>query len=204
MATTGVHHRITGLSHIALFTSDLRASMKFYGDFLGYQEQFRLNEPDGKLALSFVKINELQCIELFPEREARTDRLYQIAFIVENDPCSIGIITALEESGKAKNAVIVTQGVQSDTRPLIKGGASPVKAGVAYFPENYADEGMGKFIEIIKMVKSGKSIDDAYKAVIKDTIEFAADNQTYVGQAIYVKTELITAANIDTFYPAKK
>jgi ribose transport system substrate-binding protein len=128
----------------------------------------------------------------------------KIAFIVENDPCAIGIITALEESGKAKNAIIVTQGVQSDTRPLIKSGSSPVKAGVAYFPENYGDEGMAKLIDIIKLVKSGKSIDDAYAAVIKDTISFTMDTQKLNGPAIYVKTELITPANIDTFYKASK
>jgi ribose transport system substrate-binding protein len=130
----------------------------------------------------------------------------KIAFVVENDPCSIGIITALEEAGKAKNAIIVTQGVQSDTRPLIKGGTSPVKAGVAYFPENYGDEGMGQLIQIIKLVKSGKSIDDAYKAVIKDSIEFTMDTSKFKEPAIYVKTTMVTSQNIDSLYPnaAKK
>jgi len=81
---TNVQHRLTGISHVAFFTSDLQKSMRFYGEFLGYEVQFRLNEPDGRLALTFVKINDLQCIELFPERESNTDRLYQVAFVVEN------------------------------------------------------------------------------------------------------------------------
>lgn len=128
----------------------------------------------------------------------------KIAFVVENDPCSIGIITALEEAGKARNAVMVTQGVQSDTRPLIRSGDSPVKAGVAYFPENYGAQGIPKLVEMIKLIAKGKSAEEAAKAVVKDTIEFVVDNQKNVGQAIYVKTELITPDNIGKFYPEAK
>jgi catechol 2,3-dioxygenase-like lactoylglutathione lyase family enzyme len=84
MASAKRDFRITGLSHVALFTADLEKSMRFYGDFLGYEEQFRLTEPDGRLALTFVKINDLQCIELFPQRSSDEDRLYQVALIVEN------------------------------------------------------------------------------------------------------------------------
>jgi lactoylglutathione lyase len=80
----GGRPRIIGLSHIALFTADVEKSLAFYEGFLGYQEQFRLNGADGSLALTFVKINDLQCIELFPEREPGSDGLYQIAFIVED------------------------------------------------------------------------------------------------------------------------
>jgi ribose transport system substrate-binding protein len=133
---------------------------------------------------------------------AKHPKAKNIAFVIENDPCSIAAVTALEEAGKAKNAIIVTQGVQSDTRPLIKAGNTPVKAGVAYFPENYADQGIGKLIEIIKLVKAGKPLDEAYKAVIKDaTIDFAVEKEKYIAPAIYVKTELITPENIDSFYP---
>jgi lactoylglutathione lyase len=88
--------RITGVSHVALFTRDLDQSMTFYRDLLGYEEQFRLTEPDGRLSLAFIKINDLQCIELFPEREAASDRLYQVAFMVENIE---GLRTHLEGKG---------------------------------------------------------------------------------------------------------
>jgi lactoylglutathione lyase len=76
--------KILGLSHIALFSADIEASLAFYEGFLGYQEQFRLTGQDGELAMVFVKINDRQCIELFPERKAGTDRLYQIALVVED------------------------------------------------------------------------------------------------------------------------
>jgi catechol 2,3-dioxygenase-like lactoylglutathione lyase family enzyme len=42
-----------------------------------------LNNPDGKLSLTFIKINDRQYIELFPEREAGTDRLNHIS--IETD-----------------------------------------------------------------------------------------------------------------------
>jgi catechol 2,3-dioxygenase-like lactoylglutathione lyase family enzyme len=76
--------RFLGLSHIGLFVHDLGKSLEFYQDFLGYDEQFELTEPNGTLILKFLKVNDRQFIELFPERDASEDRLYQIAFIVED------------------------------------------------------------------------------------------------------------------------
>jgi ribose transport system substrate-binding protein len=135
---------------------------------------------------------------------AKHTQAQKIAIVVENDPCSIGIITALEEAGKAKNAVLVTQGVQKDTQPLIRAGNSPVKAGVAYFPENYGAQGVPKLVEMIKLIQKGKSMADAYKAVVKDSIEFVVDNQKFTEQAVYVKTQVVTPANIKQFYPESK
>jgi catechol 2,3-dioxygenase-like lactoylglutathione lyase family enzyme len=76
--------KIAGLSHIGLFVSDLPKALTFYHDFLGYEEQFQLTNPDGKVALKFMKINDRQFVELFPERNPEDERLYQVAFIVEN------------------------------------------------------------------------------------------------------------------------
>ncbi|HZZ29055.1 MAG TPA: VOC family protein [Pirellulales bacterium] len=70
---------ITGLSHIALYCHDLDQSRAFYKDFLGFDEPYSLKNPDGTLHLTFIKINDRQSIELFPEKEPNTDRLYHIA-----------------------------------------------------------------------------------------------------------------------------
>ncbi len=86
-ATAGLAHaqpqpqrpRITGVAHIAIFTSDIAKAREFYGALLGYQEPFLLNNPAGKLDLTFVKINERQYIEIFPEKEAGSDRLNHIS-----------------------------------------------------------------------------------------------------------------------------
>lgn len=70
---------ITGIAHIAIFARDVAASRAFYSDLLGYQEPYLLNNPDGSLSLTFLKINERQYVEIFPEREAGTDRLNHIS-----------------------------------------------------------------------------------------------------------------------------
>ena len=70
---------ITGVAHIALYAKDVESSRQFYRDFLGYAEPFSLKNGDGSLALTFFKVNERQYIELFPEREAGSDRLHHIS-----------------------------------------------------------------------------------------------------------------------------
>src|ERR1039457_5700738 len=55
---------ITGVAHISLFVHNIEQSRHFYKDLLGYEEPFRLDKPDGGLALTFIKINDRQYIEL--------------------------------------------------------------------------------------------------------------------------------------------
>lgn len=71
---------ITGVAHIAIYAHDIAKSRAFYSGLLGYQEPFELkNTGRGDLALTFVKINERQYVEIFPEAEANTDRLNHIS-----------------------------------------------------------------------------------------------------------------------------
>ena len=70
---------IVGLSHVAFYVHDIDKSRAFYKDFLGFAEPYQLNNPDGTLHLTWIKINDHQSLELFPEKEANGDRLYHIA-----------------------------------------------------------------------------------------------------------------------------
>ncbi len=70
---------ITGVAHVALYTKDVEASRRFYKDFLGYGEPFDLKNSNGSLALTFIKINDRQYVELFPETAPNTDRLNHIS-----------------------------------------------------------------------------------------------------------------------------
>ena len=70
---------ITGLSHIALYVHDMDKTRAFYKDFLGFAEPYHINNKDGTLHLTWIKINDRQTLELFPEKEANSDRLYHIA-----------------------------------------------------------------------------------------------------------------------------
>jgi lactoylglutathione lyase len=71
---------LTGLSHIALFVHDIEKSRRFYKDFLGFDEPYFVTNQDGSLHLTWIKINDRQTIELFPEKTTASDRLNHIAF----------------------------------------------------------------------------------------------------------------------------
>ena len=71
--------RIMGVAHAAFYVHDIEQSRAFYKTFLGYDEAFPLKNPDGTLSLTFIKINDRHYIELFPEREAGSDRLAHVA-----------------------------------------------------------------------------------------------------------------------------
>src|SRR5437016_5603491 len=76
--------RITGVAHIALFVHDIEKSRAFYKDFLGFGEPFSLNQPDGGLSMTFIKVNDRQYIELSPEIGPGTDRLNHISVETDN------------------------------------------------------------------------------------------------------------------------
>ena len=78
-AQTPQHPRILGISHIAVYAHDYQRSRAFYGSFLGFQEPYSLQNPDGTPSMTFFKINDRQTIELFPERHAGSDRLNHIS-----------------------------------------------------------------------------------------------------------------------------
>ncbi len=71
--------RILGIAHAAFSVSDIEKSRAFYKDFLGFEEPFKLNNADGSLALTFIKINDQQYIELFPGLDPGADRLHHLA-----------------------------------------------------------------------------------------------------------------------------
>jgi catechol 2,3-dioxygenase-like lactoylglutathione lyase family enzyme len=70
---------IVGLSHMALYVHDMDKSRAFYKTFLGFDEPYSLTNKDGTLHLTWIKINDHQTLELFPEQQTNTDRLYHIA-----------------------------------------------------------------------------------------------------------------------------
>jgi catechol 2,3-dioxygenase-like lactoylglutathione lyase family enzyme len=79
-----VRPRIPGIAHVAFRVSDIEKSRAYYKDFLGFAEPFRLDNPDGSLSLTFIKINDRQYLELFPGLEPGADRLHHVAFETDN------------------------------------------------------------------------------------------------------------------------
>jgi lactoylglutathione lyase len=75
---------ILGISHIGLYVHDLAKARAFYKDFLGFAEPYSLSNSDGTVRVTWIKIDDRQSIELFPEKEAGSDRLYHIALETED------------------------------------------------------------------------------------------------------------------------
>ncbi|MCL2098034.1 MAG: VOC family protein [Bacteroidales bacterium] len=71
---------ITGVTHAAFFTKDLENTRQFFHNFLGYDEIITLpGRVEGIPSMIAFKINDRQYVEVFPEREANTNRMYHFA-----------------------------------------------------------------------------------------------------------------------------
>jgi catechol 2,3-dioxygenase-like lactoylglutathione lyase family enzyme len=76
--------RITGVAHAAFYVKNIDQARAFYKSFLGFAEPYSLKKSNSEeLAMIFIKINDRQLIELFPEKSPETDRLYH--FAIETD-----------------------------------------------------------------------------------------------------------------------
>jgi catechol 2,3-dioxygenase-like lactoylglutathione lyase family enzyme len=63
-----VRPKITGISHVGYFVSDLPKAIAFWHDFLGYDVAYTLPKSDSKdVRIAFIKINDHQHVELFNE-----------------------------------------------------------------------------------------------------------------------------------------
>lgn len=83
-AQTPQRPRILGISHIALLAHNFDASRAFYSQFLGFEEAYNLKNPDGSLSMTFIKINDNQVVELYPERQPDTDRMTHYSLITDD------------------------------------------------------------------------------------------------------------------------
>ena len=69
---------------MALQVHDIEKARTFYKDFLGFGEPYKLDTPDGKLSMAFIKVNDRQYIELAPEKTPNSDRLMHISIEVDD------------------------------------------------------------------------------------------------------------------------
>jgi ribose transport system substrate-binding protein len=92
-----------------------------------------------------------------------------------NDSSALGAARAFQEAGRAASCVIVGQNAEPDARSELRVPRTPLIGSVAYFPEKYGEE------------------------LIRLALDILAHRPT--PPAKFVKHQVITAANVDHFYP---
>ncbi len=116
--------RIVGMPHVAFKVHDIEASRHFYKDFLGYSEPFSIN-ADGKLVMTFIKINDRQYVELAPEASPQDSRFTHLA--LETDDAE-----ALRQYMKSK-------GYKVPEKPASRGRIRNIATGLTDPDGNHID-----------------------------------------------------------------
>jgi catechol 2,3-dioxygenase-like lactoylglutathione lyase family enzyme len=133
---------ITGLSHIALYVHDMEKTRAFYKDFLGFAEPYSLTNKDGTLHLTWIKINDLQSIEIFPEKETNSDRLYHVALQTDD---AVGMRDYLAVHG-VKVPAKVGKGKIGNANYFINDPDGHIVEIVQYEPDGWTMLNQGKFM----------------------------------------------------------
>ena len=92
-----------------------------------------------------------------------------------NDPSALGAARAFEEAGRGATCAIVGQNAEPDARAELREPRTPLIASVGYFPEKYGD------------------------GLIRLALDLLAHKP--VPPAQFVRHHMITAENVDHFYP---
>ncbi|HMF53798.1 MAG TPA: VOC family protein [Edaphobacter sp.] len=80
-----VRPRITGISHVAYYVSDLPKALIFWHDLLGFDVPYSLKNADGGIQVAFVKINDREHIELVNAPPPNPpNRMSHLCFSVDN------------------------------------------------------------------------------------------------------------------------
>jgi lactoylglutathione lyase len=132
--------RIVGMPHVAEKVHDLEASRHFYKDFLGYSEPFSI-KIDGKVWMTFIKINDRQFVELSPETSPDEPRFMHLA--LETDDAD-----ALRRYVKSK-------GYKASDKPAAKGRIGNMGTGL--------EDPDGNHIDVTQYTPDGESMKDVGK-----------------------------------------
>ncbi len=134
--------QIVGLSHIAFYVHDMEKTRAFYKDFLGFAEPYSLTNKDGSLHLTWIKINDRQSLELFPEKEAGSNRLYHIALETDDAVAMRDYLAAHGVKVPAK----VGKGKIGNLNYFVTDPDGHIVEMVQYAPDGWTLLNQGKFL----------------------------------------------------------
>lgn len=135
--------KILGIAHIALYVHDIEASRDFYKGFLGFGEPFQLDNKDGSLSLTFIKVNDRQYIELFPEKQPQTDRLAHISIEVDDAEAMRAYLAAQG----VKVPATVGKGRIGNSNFMVTDPDGHLVEVVQYQPDGWSMRDKGKFMD---------------------------------------------------------
>jgi lactoylglutathione lyase len=133
--------RILGVPHAAFRVHDIAASRQFYKDLLGFSEPFSIKAADGKLIMTFIKVNDRQYIELSPEAKPDEPRFIHLA--LETD------------DAEALRLYVKSKGFDASEKPASKGRIGNIGTGLV--------DPDGNHIDVTQYDAAGESIKDVGK-----------------------------------------
>lgn len=92
-----------------------------------------------------------------------------------NDPSAIGALRAFEETGRSERCAIMGQSASVEARAELRREGSRLVGSVGYFPEKYGDSIVDLALDILR--------------------------KNAVPPAVFAKPRLITAENVNHYYP---
>jgi catechol 2,3-dioxygenase-like lactoylglutathione lyase family enzyme len=137
--------KILGLAHAAFYVSDLKKTLAFYHDLLGFDEVFDLKRPDGSVTIGFVKINDLQYVELFTDPKPAGTEDGQLNHIAVYTDSANGMRDYLAAHG-VKTPATVPKGRTGNLNFTVR---DPDRHGVEiveYVPDSWTGRDKGKFL----------------------------------------------------------
>ena len=105
----------------------------------------------------------------------RESKARRILVGAANDPSALGAARAFQEASRDAHCAIAGQNAEPDARAELRDARTPLVASVAYFPERYGDD------------------------LIRLALDILARRP--VPPAVFVHHQVITADNVDHFYP---
>jgi ribose transport system substrate-binding protein len=108
-------------------------------------------------------------------RYIRMSKARHVLVGAANDPSALGAVRAFQETAREATCAIVGQNAEPDARQELRSARTPLVASVAYFPERYGSGLVRLALDIL--------------------------SRKPVPPAIFTRHQIITAENVDHFYP---
>jgi len=143
--------KVLGVAHMAIYVKDLAKTRQFYEEFLGFGEPFTLPaKTGGGVRIVFVKVNDLQYIEIFNEADRGEGQLNHISFYTDN---ADQMFTYLKSHGIPPMGTQdkVGKGQTGNKNFNVKDPDGHIVEIVEYQPDSWTAREKGKFMPAMRI-----------------------------------------------------